>query len=55
VFHFRESGEWKPVKLPNGEIEVMNEADIVHIYDGKWLVDRKRLKDKPQGFTEIER
>jgi hypothetical protein len=54
VFHPRGSGESVLVEMPNGLILEDNEDSIVHIYDKDQFVERKRLKDRPQGFIVYE-
>lgn len=54
VFHPRFGGKYVPTHMPTGAFEDLPGKSIVHVYDGEQLIERKRLKDKPQGFVVYE-
>ena len=56
--HPRYAGRNVSRTFPNGKISSANEASIVHVYskegnnNQEQLVERKRVKDNPRGFSK---
>ena len=53
-------GQWVDKQLPDGTTSRMVTADIVHVYsrganNQEQLVERKRVKDNPLGFSNAAR
>jgi hypothetical protein len=58
--HKRTTGVWVEKRLPDGTVSRMDTSDIVHVYsiganNQEQLVERKRIKDNPQGFSDAPR